>query len=207
MERVVMKKPVQKVAKDTKQTILLRAQDIILGKGFTATGINEILTAASVPKGSFYHHFKSKEHFGAALVENYFEHYLIGLEGTLTATDPERWIDRFLDYFKNWQLTQCKDTTKDKCLVVKLSGEVSDLSEAMRTELDRGTQKVITRLAQCIASAQTQNEIQVSDSAEQLAHEIYYLWIGASLISKVSHSSKPFDIAYHVIIERFKLEN
>ncbi len=202
-----MEESVRKISKDTKQTILSRAQDIILGKGFTATGINAILMAANVPKGSFYHHFKSKEQFGTALLQNYFEHYLINLNTTLMTSGSERSIDRFLDYFKNWQLTQCKDTTKDKCLVVKLSGEVSDLSESMRVELDRGTQKVIARLAQCVALAQKKNEIQVTDSAEQLAHEIYYLWIGASLISKVSHSSQPFDIAYQVIIERFQLEN
>ena len=35
--------------------------------GYGATGLQEILDAAGVPKGSFYHHFGSKEAFTAAV--------------------------------------------------------------------------------------------------------------------------------------------
>ncbi len=52
---------------DIRQSILDIAKPIILGKGFSAVGLNEILGAADVPKGSFYHYFKSKELFGEAL--------------------------------------------------------------------------------------------------------------------------------------------
>ncbi len=41
--------------------------------GYGATGLQEILQAAGVPKGSFYHHFDSKEEFTAAVVERYAE--------------------------------------------------------------------------------------------------------------------------------------
>jgi TetR/AcrR family transcriptional repressor of nem operon len=34
-------------------------------------GLNEILADADVPKGSFYHYFKSKEAFGVAVVERF----------------------------------------------------------------------------------------------------------------------------------------
>jgi AcrR family transcriptional regulator len=39
--------------------------------GYGATGLQEILHAAGVPKGSFYHHFHSKEEFTVALIERY----------------------------------------------------------------------------------------------------------------------------------------
>lgn len=41
----------------------------MIGKSYNAVGLNEILAAAGVPKGSFYHFFKSKEDFGVAVVE------------------------------------------------------------------------------------------------------------------------------------------
>ena len=45
------------------------------------------LTAAAVPKGSFYHYFKSKELFGEALLADYFEHYLAQIESVLQTSD------------------------------------------------------------------------------------------------------------------------
>ena len=54
---------------DTRQQILDTARGIIVGKGFSAVGLSEILAAAGVPKGSFYHWFRSKEQFGEALLE------------------------------------------------------------------------------------------------------------------------------------------
>jgi len=39
--------------------------------GYNATGLTDILKAADVPKGSFYHHFGSKEDFAAAALERY----------------------------------------------------------------------------------------------------------------------------------------
>ena len=46
---------------NTRQHILETGQRIIAGKGFASVGLNEILTTAGVPKGSFYHYFDSKE--------------------------------------------------------------------------------------------------------------------------------------------------
>ena len=46
---------------NTRQHILETGQRIIVGKGFASVGLNEILTTAGVPKGSFYHYFASKE--------------------------------------------------------------------------------------------------------------------------------------------------
>ena len=39
--------------------------------GYGATGLQEILDLTSIPKGSFYHHFSSKEVFAAAVIERY----------------------------------------------------------------------------------------------------------------------------------------
>ena len=48
---------------DVRENILATGQRIIAGKGFSGVGLNEILATAGVPKGSFYHYFKSKDHF------------------------------------------------------------------------------------------------------------------------------------------------
>ncbi|MGI9354436.1 MAG: TetR/AcrR family transcriptional regulator [Rhizobiaceae bacterium] len=42
-----------------------------------------MLAAAQVPKGSFYHYFKSKEDFGIALLEDYFDKYINHIDEAL----------------------------------------------------------------------------------------------------------------------------
>ena len=66
---------------NTRQHILETGQRIIVGKGFASVGLNEILTAAGVPKGSFYHYFASKEQYGQALLQDYFDRYLAAHPG------------------------------------------------------------------------------------------------------------------------------
>ncbi len=65
---------------DTRQHLLDTGHRIMAVKGFTGVGLNEILQAASVPKGSFYHYFKSKEQFWQSLLEDYFRHYLAQMD-------------------------------------------------------------------------------------------------------------------------------
>jgi TetR/AcrR family transcriptional repressor of nem operon len=190
---------------DTRQHILSVAKVLILGKGFSAVGLNEILKTAQVPKGSFYHYFDSKEHFGTALLENYFDEYLARLDIALNVNGAHSALQLLFDYFGRWKNSQCSDITNDKCLVVKLSGEVSDLSEAMRLALKQGTQRVITRLAYCIQQALDNNEIKLDSDAVTVTKELYYLWIGATLMAKVNHTPDAFDVAMDVLYARLKL--
>ncbi|MBC7698128.1 MAG: TetR/AcrR family transcriptional regulator [Bacteroidia bacterium] len=179
---------------DKRQQIIDTAKNIILGKGFAAVGLNEILTTASVPKGSFYHYFKSKEQFGDAMLENYFDTYLEQLEIALSAARGSVKA-RLLEYFNVWLLSQTSDTTHDKCLVVKLSAEVTDLSEAMRMTLKHGTDRVINRIAVCVQEGIDHGELPAHLDAKFVTNEIYYMWVGATLLTKVQHSREPLECA------------
>lgn len=179
---------------DKRQQIIDTAKNIILGKGFAAVGLNEILTTASVPKGSFYHYFKSKEQFGDAMLENYFDTYLAQLEIVLSAARGSVKA-RLLEYFNVWLLSQTSDTTHDKCLVVKLSAEVTDLSEAMRMTLKHGTDRVINRIAVCVQEGIDHGELPAHLDAKFVTNEIYYMWVGATLLTKVQHSREPLECA------------
>lgn len=189
---------------DTRQQILSTAQTIIMGKGFAAVGLNEILKTAGVPKGSFYHYFESKEHFGCALLENYFDQYMLLLDEQLSDTSNAA-VERLINYFDNWKITQCSDTTTDKCLVVKLSGEVTDLSEGMRLALKQGTHRVINRLAQVVQEAIDNGEVDITDDAQTVAEEIYYLWIGATLLTKVNRNPDALHVAMNALYARLNL--
>ena len=168
---------------DVRQSILDTAKPIILGKGFSAVGLNEILAAAAVPKGSFYHYFKSKELFGAALLESYFDDYLAALDALLSR--PGRTAaERLMSYWQQWLEHQASNGIDDKCLAVKLGGEVSDLSEAMREALQRGTDRIIECLARCIRDGQRDGSLPAQPDPRLTAQTFYELWLGATLLTK-----------------------
>lgn len=46
---------------DTREHLLATGEQLCMQRGFTGMGLSELLKTAQVPKGSFYHYFRSKE--------------------------------------------------------------------------------------------------------------------------------------------------
>jgi TetR/AcrR family transcriptional repressor of nem operon len=179
---------------DVRQGILDVGQRIMAAKGYTAVGLNEILATAGVPKGSFYHYFGSKDAFGEALLESYFETYLDEIDKTLSQPGLTM-AQRLLNYFHIWQDTQSFQDCQGKCLAVKLGVEVADLSEAMRAVLKRGTSGIIDRLASGIESGLAEGSLAISGTPHEVAQNLYQLWLGASVMVKITKSVQPFETA------------
>ena len=163
-------------------------------KGYSAVGLNEILATAGVPKGSFYHYFGSKDAFGEAMLESYFEAYLAELD-TVLALPGLSMAQRLTRYWEIWQQTQSFQDCQGKCLAVKLGVEVADLSEAMRAVLQRGTAGIIDRLANAIEVGLAEGSLNCSDAPHATAQSLYQLWVGASVMVKISKSLQPFTMA------------
>jgi TetR/AcrR family transcriptional repressor of nem operon len=167
-----------------RQHILAIGRDIIVGKGYSAVGLNEILSAAGVPKGSFYHYFKSKELFGKAMLEDYVGGYLAALDAML-APDGSAGLARLMRYWDSWLAVADDGCAGSKCLVVKLSGEVADMSDAMREVLLQGTNRIVQRLADCIAEGVADGSIRAGVAPPQTALALYEMWLGAALLTKL----------------------
>jgi len=178
---------------DVRQHILDVAYPLLLSKGFTAVGLAEVLAAAQVPKGSFYHYFGSKEAFGQALLETYFADYLARTDALLA--QPGTAAERLVAYFDDWLDSQTRDDAQCRCPVVKLGAEVSDLSESMRAALERGTQQIIERLARCIEAGRADGSLAISSDAWATAATLYQSWLGASLLAKITRQRAPLDNA------------
>ena len=184
-----MKKPTQ----DMRQHIIDVAKSLMTHKGYTAVGLMEVLKAAGVPKGSFYHYFRSKEEFGQALLEEYFQEYIGRVDVVMAAQGTG--AERLLGYLRYWAKTQAFDHPEEKCLVVKLGAEVCDLSEDMRGVLEEGTALIIERIKRCVEQGMADGSITSTQDAETLAESLYQLWLGASLLVKVRNTTAAFDTA------------
>ena len=176
---------------NTKEHLLTTGYKLIAQKGFTAVGIKQILDTAGVPKGSFYHYFASKEAFGEAIISHYFTQYKQRLD--IIGSQNVSAQQKLYDYFQNWYDTQQNNCDHEKCLVVKLSAEVADMSEPMRKVLHAGYQQTITWLATQIKAGWADNSVPHLDNvaAESMAKRWYFAWLGASLVAKISQTDTP----------------
>ncbi|MBU9480689.1 TetR/AcrR family transcriptional regulator [Burkholderia multivorans] len=180
--------------RDVRQHILETAYTIISAKGFGAVGLNEILHGAGVPKGSFYHYFGSKEAFGVALLENYFDDYMVALDA-LFARPGLSVAQRLMTYFTSWAEGQAGCMPKGKWLVVKLAAEVSELHEALRIVLERGTSRIIARLADVVRDGTIDGSLKADLDAQVTAATLYQLWLGTSVRANVIHDQSPMESA------------
>lgn len=178
---------------DTREHLLAIGEAVIRSKGFAGVGLAEILAEAGVPKGSFYHYFRSKEGFGADMLARYFERHDLELKQFLQdAPGPAR--DRLLHFFRGWaeRYTGGQLQCQQACLAVKLSAEVADMSEAMREVLAAGTGQLQRRLSLAISDGIEDGSLSPDLQPEALAGSLHLLWTGAELMTKVQRSPEPF---------------
>ncbi|MBP6562402.1 MAG: TetR/AcrR family transcriptional regulator [Neisseriaceae bacterium] len=185
---------------DTKEHLLATGAQLCLSRGFTGMGLSELLATAKIPKGSFYHYFRSKEAFGVAMLERHYALYNQQLHAHFSSGEGsarERliaWYQQSLNYFHDHnQLVNC--------LTVKLSAEVCDLSEDMRHALDQGSAQVIAHLCTALEHSRAEEHLDFSGEAHDQAHMMYALWLGASLQAKISYSATPLVCALAHITE------
>ena len=179
---------------DTRGHILATGRRLTARQGYTGVGLSELLKEAGVPKGSFYHYFASKEAYGCALLNDFVREYQDRLGNSLAHPTMDARA-RLLAYFKDWHQKQISPAPEDRCLVVRLSAEVADLSEGMSKILQQGVTAIVARLAETLEQGVAEGTIGPLDDPGTLAQTIYHLWLGASLVASLSHSDAPLKSA------------
>lgn len=183
---------------DTREHLLATGETLSLRLGFTGMGLSQLLATAEVPKGSFYHYFRSKEAFGEAMLQRYFEHYDVAMQALLGAGNGDA-RHQLLSYYAQAISSHCRSECHNACLAVKLSAEVSDLSEPMRHALETGTARVISHLHSAIERGMHEGSLAITMSPAAMAETLYSLWLGASLRAKIRHSVAPLTSALESI--------
>lgn len=179
---------------DTREHLLATGEQLCMHRGFTGMGLSELLKTAEVPKGSFYHYFRSKEAFGVALLERHYANYHARLTQHFASSEGN-YRDRVLAYYE-YTLEQFRQQgIISGCLTVKLSAEVCDLSEDMRTAMNNGATQVIALIADALEKGRGERSLDFPGDAQMQAQVLYSLWLGANLQAKMSRSAVPLESA------------
>lgn len=182
----------------TKEHILACGGEIIHHKGFHATGLQEILQSAGVPKGSFYFYFKSKDDFGLELIDHYRRNLAEQLRPVIkddTLAPIER-LERFFLWFRD----HCAANGYIKgCPIGNLIQELGDVQPAFREKLQGSLERVIVFVRSQLELAREQQLIPSDLDPDATARFIISAWQGALLRMKAVAGPEPLDNFHHMI--------
>ena len=165
---------------------------MLMGQGYHGTGLQEILDAANIPKGSFYNYFGSKENFGAEVIQHYIDPFITQLTAHLQQSDTDA-LGAIQLYFDELIAELEKNEFKGGCLLGNLMGEIGDTSDICRKSLQSAVNRYRDLLKSGLAKAQQQGAVRLDKSAEEMADLLLNTWQGALLRMKIEKSSAPVE--------------
>jgi TetR/AcrR family transcriptional regulator, transcriptional repressor for nem operon len=121
------------MAADTRDALLDLGTCLLLEAGYNATGVQAVLAAAGVPKGSFYYHFDTKEAFALEAVDRYFALQSRVLTNALGGDGP--WLERLERYFELLQRDYETADFRRGCLLGTLGQETAASNDALRARI------------------------------------------------------------------------
>lgn len=172
---------------ESKVRLLNAAQNVIRAKGYAATTIEDICHAAGVTKGSFFHHFKSKDELALTAAAYWGE----TTEGFFAAApyhnsaDPLQRILGYVDY--RIEILQ-GDAPEYTCLLGTLVQETYATHPDIRAACDKGMSNHIALLERDIEAAKQLYAPDAPWSAASVGYFIQSVLQGAFIFAKAKQS-------------------
>ena len=179
-------------AKTTREHLLDVGVELMHQNGYNATGLSDILKAADLPKGSFYHHFSSKEDFAAAALARY-----VAREGEHAASvlndlkmPP---LKRLKRYFTDLTMTYGQMGEIPGCMMGRFSLEMAAKSPQLRKLISTSFAGWQHKIAAVVQEAVEQKDLPSDTEPEPLAGFLLNSWEGALLRSQAEKSDAPLE--------------
>jgi len=168
---------------ESRLKLLDAAMFVIRSKGYTATTVDDICAQAKVTKGSFFHHFKSKEELALATAE----HFSLMAEGLFSEAtyrklaDP---LDRILGYVDFRIMILDGELPEFTCLLGTMVQEAYQTHPAIQDACDRYISEHALTLADDINQARDKYLPKATFNGESLAYYIQASIQGALILAK-----------------------
>lgn len=166
-------------------------------RGFNATGISDITSAAGAPKGSFYNHFASKEDSALEALER----YAAGLRFEMLDAAGQPPLERLRAHFAFMGADTVDSGFARGCLVGNFGAEVADHSEEIRSAVQRGFQQWAARIARVLTEAQEAGEVGAGLDVRATALFVLSAWEGTLIAARADKSSAPIDAFFQLVFD------
>ncbi|WP_238883093.1 TetR/AcrR family transcriptional regulator [Clostridium sp. YIM B02551] len=161
----------------SKNKLIECAAELFMKNGYNATGINDILALAELPKGSFYFHFSSKKNL-AIEVSYYFDKKIN--EWIIETSKGKKW-DEFITQLIQQMISSAEQNKHYGCPFAVLGLEIAfsepDISEYYNKSIKRliGVFKDIFEFSGIS-----------SDTSEEIAHKAFAIYEGYLVYYRIS---------------------
>lgn len=170
-----------------KERLLRQGMKLFYTNGFHGTTVDAVLEASGVPKGSFYHHFGSKDAFGLAVLDRYMAMQLELLTAADSGGSTVETLDR---YFAALCELFVDSEFQRGCLAGKFSTELAASSDAFRARLAHAMTGWHDTLTDMLRQGQLRGDVRADRSAADLAHTVLALVQGAFVIALASRDAQ-----------------
>jgi TetR/AcrR family transcriptional repressor of nem operon len=176
-------------APDARARLLDAALRILREKGYNATTVDDLCAAASVTKGAFFHHFKSKEDLGVAAADHWST-----VTGEMFAAAPYHRhadpIDRVLGYIDLRAAMIQGAPAEFSCVVGMMAQEVFQTRPAIRAACLASIADHAQTLEADIAAALIERGVDERVTASSLALHIQAVLQGAFILAKAKNDPR-----------------
>jgi TetR/AcrR family transcriptional regulator, transcriptional repressor for nem operon len=178
--------------RELKKDYLLEAGIKVMATcGYNGTSIQDIVDAASVPKGSFYTYFKSKEDFALAAIEMVAEERMAATK-KLVGDRKVAPLERLKNFFES-SVPGCESNLNGGCFIGNMCQEMSDSNEAIRIKVRQMMRNKTQIVEDLLEEARLDGSLKNSISASVLAEFLFNAWEGTLMRMKASKSREPLD--------------
>ena len=177
------------IASETRGKLLDAARDVIRTKGYAGSTVDDICAAAGVTKGSFFHHFDSKEALGVAAIERFgaMAATLFGNAPYRSLSDPR---DRVLGYVDFRLVLLRGEIPLYTCLIGTTVQEAYASHPNLRTACDRMLSEHVAELTRDLAAAKARYAPQASWDPESIGYFMQCVLQGAFIFAKAKQSAE-----------------
>lgn len=191
-----------KKGNETRTALIRSGVELMTTYGYISSNIERILKQVGVPKGSFYHYFKSKEDFGKAIIASYDSFFSYKLDKHLTNSSIGSAIDRILAFYEDAKQGMAKYDFNRGCLIGELIQEESLLPDGYAQILEQILQNWQAKLEKCLLLAQQSGELSSQANCKALAEFFWIGWEGAVTRSKLIKKSQPLDLFMQLFFDK-----
>jgi len=195
----------------TRDRILREAAQLFALKGFHDTKVGEIIKAAEVTSGAFFHHFKGKEDLGFAVIDHHMEERCRALDriekssATSGDNDPVDPLDRvFRRLDAVCEMVVRRRNRKGGCLIGNLSTALSDTHPAFRKRLGECFDEMALEFQVHLDEAAANHGLSGDQDTGEMARYIVSVIEGAIMLSRTHRDVNVIQRQVHHLKEDVK---